>query len=178
MTALSVEAFLADFQKEEDLGHKTYNHYLQAIESFSNWLVSRRLIVSNPLVGMTRQNTEADVRHQRRALTPEEFEKLLDSARKSGMEIQCFDGEQRARIYTLSFMTGLRRKEIASLTSASFDLDAKPATLTVAAACSKHRRKDILPLHPELVELLRELARGKYRLASRYSRSWPNAVLG
>ena len=160
MTALAVEAFLVDFQKEEDIGHKTYNHYLQAIESFSNWLVSRRLIISNPLVGMTRQNTEADVRHQRRALTLDEFDKLLDSARKSGVDIQCFDGEQRARIYTLSFMTGLRRKEIASLTPASFALDAAPPTLTVEAACSKHRRKDVLPLHPELVEMLRDWIQG------------------
>ena len=27
-------------------------------------------------------------------------------------------------------------------------------TVTVEAACSKHRRKDVLPIHPELVELL------------------------
>ena len=79
LTAQSVEAFLLDFQAEEDIGHKTYNHYLQAIESFCNWLVSRRLILANPLVGITRQNTEADVRHQRRALSIDEFEKLLDS---------------------------------------------------------------------------------------------------
>ena len=154
LTAQSVEAFLLDFQSEEDLGHKTYNHYLQAVDSFCNWLVSRRLVIANPLVGIARQNTEADVRRQRRALSIDEFDKLLDSARMSNLQIQCFDGEQRARIYTLSFLTGLRRKEIASLSKASFQLDAIPPTLTVEAACSKHRRKDVLPLHPELVEVL------------------------
>ena len=53
-------------------------------------------------------------------------------------------------------MTGLRRQELASLTPRSFQLDATPPTIIVEAACSKHRRKDVLPLHPDLVVLLRE----------------------
>jgi hypothetical protein len=32
--------------------------------------------------------------------------------------------------------------------------------VTVQAACSKHRRKDVLPLHPELVVVLRTCLRG------------------
>ncbi len=96
-------------------------------------------IAINPLAGMKRLNTEVDVRHPRRALSAEEFAKLVESARTSGESIQCFDGEQRARIYTLSYMTGLRRKEIASLTPSSFNLKTTPATLTVEASCSKHR---------------------------------------
>jgi integrase len=71
------------------------------------------------------------------------------------VSIQCYDGEIRARIYILSYMTGLRRTEIASMTPRSFRLDADPPTLTVQAACSKHRREDTLPLHPELVVMLR-----------------------
>ena len=54
-------------------------------------------------------------------------------------------------------MTGLRRKELGSLTPESFDLqcsDENEPTVTVQAACSKHRRKDVLPLHPELVQML------------------------
>ena len=53
-------------------------------------------------------------------------------------------------------MTGLRRGELASLTRESFNLAANPPTLTVQAGASKHRRKDVLPLHPELVEMLRD----------------------
>ena len=44
-----------------------------------------------------------------------EVKKLIRSATESGEEIQCFTGEQRARIYILSYMTGLRRKEIGHL---------------------------------------------------------------
>ena len=51
----------------------------------------------------------------------------------------------------MSFFTGLRRQELGSLTPRSFRLDDAQPTLKVEAACSKHRRKDTLPMHPELV---------------------------
>jgi integrase/recombinase XerD len=41
-----------------------------------------------------------------------------------------------------------------------FNLDDTPATLTVAAAISKHRKTDLLPLHPDLVTMLGEWTRG------------------
>ena len=53
-----------------------------------------------------------------------------------------------------AYLTGLRKQELASLTPASFRLEDDPPTVTLAAAYSKHRRKDVLPLHPELVSLL------------------------
>ena len=34
----AAETFLAKHCQEEDLGHRTYNHYLQAVDSFGNWL--------------------------------------------------------------------------------------------------------------------------------------------
>ena len=122
-------------------------------------MVPKRMSV-NPLQGIGKLNTEVDVRHQRRALKPEQFKGLLSSARSSGVSIQCFTGEERARIYTISYMTGLRRKEIASLTPRSFQLAAVPPTVNVVAACSKHRRKDVLPLHEEFVPLLRDWLEG------------------
>ena len=51
----------------------------------------------------------------------------------------------------MTYLTGLRKGEIASLTPVSFDLEVDPATLTIEAQDTKHRRKDILPLHPDLV---------------------------
>ncbi len=57
-------------------------------------------------------------------------------------------------------MTGLRRREIGSLTPSSFDLDASPAIMKVEAACSKHRKLDVLPLHPQLAILLRDWVSG------------------
>jgi hypothetical protein len=68
--------------------------------------------------------------------------------------VQAYPGPLRAQVYLLSYLTGLRRKELASLTPRSFELSADPPILRVEAACSKHRREDVLPLHPELVKLL------------------------
>jgi len=156
-----VQAFLRSLRKGENgIGHRTYNHYLQAVDSFLNWCVTTKRLLANPLIGLERLNAATDVRHQRRTLTASEFNQLLQSARSSRKCIQRFSGEQRARIYILSYMTGLRKNELASLMPRSFRLDAAPATVTVEAAFSKHRRKDVLPLHPALVAMLREWLAG------------------
>jgi len=154
-----VEDRLKDIRREEDLGARTYNHYLQAIDEFGKWLVSSKRLSANPVTGLERLNAEVDVRHARRALTPEEVSRLVESARSSGVEVQGYDGELRARAYLMSFFTGLRRQELGSLTPRSFKLDDAQPTLTVDAACSKHRRKDTLPMHGELVLLVREWVR-------------------
>ncbi|WP_254511401.1 tyrosine-type recombinase/integrase [Anatilimnocola floriformis] len=155
ISKLAVECSLTEMLDDEEIGHKTYNHYAQAIESFCYWCVENDRLLASPLRGLERLNTAVDVRHKRRALNAGDLERLVQSARDSGEDIQCFSGEHRARLYILSYMTGLRRKEIASLKPRSFDLNAYPPTVTVEAACSKHRRLDVLPMHPELVTLVR-----------------------
>lgn len=50
----------------------------------------------------------------------------------------------------------LRRNALASLTRRSFALDVPQPTFTVDASSSKHRKKDVMPLHPELTRLLRD----------------------
>jgi len=158
--AEAVQSFLRSLRKTENIGHRTYNHYLQAADAFLNWCVATKRLLVNPLIGIARLNTEVDVRRKRRALTADEVSKLVSAARQSGVRVQRFTGEQRARIYLLSYMTGLRKGEIASLTPRSFNLNAAPPTLTVEAIASKHRRKDVLPLHPDLVVMLRDWLEG------------------
>ncbi len=159
MDGEKVVEWLNAVRDAEDMGARTYNHYLQAADAFGKWLVATKRLPSNPLAGMERLNSETDVRHKRRALATEEVSRLVESARSSGVEVQGYDGELRARAYLVSFFTGLRRQEIGSLTRRSFRLDDPQPTVTVEAACSKHRRKDVLPLHPELVALVREWVR-------------------
>jgi len=101
-----------------------------------------------------RLNTQVDVRHKRRALTPDEIQQLIAAARGSNKSVQTYPGELRARLYLFSYLTGLRRRELSQLTPASFNLASHPPTITVEAAASKHRKQDVLPLHPDLVELL------------------------
>ena len=73
LDAEKVEEALKDIRHEDDLGARTYNHYLQAIDEFGKWLVSSKRLVSNPVAGINRLNAETDVRHKRRAI-PESCE--------------------------------------------------------------------------------------------------------
>ena len=155
-----VQLYLRSLRQEEDMSHRTYNHYIQSLDSFCNWCVATNRLLRNPLKGLEKLNPETDVRHPRRALTSEEVSRLVESARQSGKRVQDLQPELRAMAYTFAYFTGIRKTEMASLTPASFHLEDDPPTVTMAAACSKHRRKDVLPLHPELVPLLREWLKG------------------
>jgi integrase len=154
-----VENFLRQLCRDEGIGNRTFNHYAQAIDSFCNWCVATQRLLRNPLVGIERRNTEVDVRHPRRALAPDEISRLIVATRGCGKKAQNLSPETRARAYLFAYLTGLRKKEMASLTQGSFRLDDAPPTVTVSAACSKHRRRDVLPLHPKLVGMLQDWLR-------------------
>jgi hypothetical protein len=77
--ALSVEAVedcLRTMAEDDNLGNRTYNHYVQVLDEFTRWLVEKKRISSKALRALKRLNTEVAVRHRRRALSPEEIGKL------------------------------------------------------------------------------------------------------
>ena len=43
---------LKAIREEEDLGARTYNHYLQAIDEFGKWLVATKRLPGNPVAGI------------------------------------------------------------------------------------------------------------------------------
>ena len=155
LTVERVQAFLDDLCQNQGCGRRTHNHYVQAVNGFCRWLIDTKRLATNPLSTLPRLNAQVDIRHKRRALSPEEVGALIAATRASGRDVQCYSPELRARLYLFSYLTGLRRRELSRLTPESFDLDGDPPTLTVDAAASKHRKRDVLPLHPELVTLLR-----------------------
>jgi integrase len=101
------------------------------------------------------RKVETDIRHNRRALTDEEFLKLVQAAGKSDKSVEGMTGPERSFLYAMARMTGLRRSELASLTTASFVLGGDSLVI-VEAGYSKHRERDVLPLHLDLVPLIRE----------------------
>ena len=153
VSASRVQKFLADL-RNSGLSIQTSNHYLRAIKQFSRWLVRDRRTNDDPLSHLARLNVKVDRRHDRRALAPDEFAKLIESA-MSGPPVVCIPGPDRAMMYVLSAWTGYRKKEIGSLTKRSLRLDDDPPTATVAAAYSKRKRQDTQVLHPEVVNRLR-----------------------
>jgi len=64
-------------------------------------------------------------------------------------------GKQRAMLYTLAINTGLRAGELVSLTWNSLNLNDSEPFLIVEAAYSKHRKKDELPLRPDIANLFK-----------------------
>ena len=148
-----VSEYLAS-RRSAGLSAQSSNHYLRAIKSFTRWMVRERRMPEDILVHLSRQNVQADRRRVRRSLENAEFVSLLRAA-SSGDRFRELSSSDREMLYLVAAYTGLRASELASLTPESFDLDSKLPTVAVEAACSKHRRKDILPLHPKLADRLR-----------------------
>jgi integrase len=102
---------------------------------------------------LTSPNPDPDRRHERRALSADELARLIQAA-ASGATIFKLSGPDRAMLYRVALGTGFRAGELASLTPESFDLDADPPTVRVAAGYSKRRRDDVQPIRPDLAAAL------------------------
>ena len=138
------------------LGIASSNHHLVALKSFGNWLVRDRRASENPFAHLSRMNAKVDVRHERRALSADEMARVIAAAEVSEKTFRGLDGSTRAMIYRVAVLTGMRAKELGSLTQKSFDLESDEPTWTLEAGYSKRRRKDCLPLHHDLVVRLRQ----------------------
>ena len=154
ITPSSALEFLGQL-RSDGLSAQTYNHYLKSVKQFARWLVRDRRCLMDPLAHLSKLNVSTDRRHDRRALSAEEFALLIEAA-KGGPVIEAIPGPDRAMMYVFAAWTGFRKGEIGSLTLRSLEFDADPATATVAACYSKRRRRDTQILHPEVVRRLKE----------------------
>jgi integrase len=161
-------AFIADLKSIRDITHEAIDSYLagvkgssgnrkkhlSAISIFVAWLVKKDRIETDPLARVDAP-TGGEKSKERRALTVEQIQKLLDAARSRPL-IQFHErygtgvkatvrqkeraqkyrdaaeakyrmlGRERALIYKTAVYTGLRAGEIGSLTPHHLELDAKP----------------------------------------------------
>ena len=154
ITASGAHEFLGQLRRD-NRSAQTYNHYLKSAKQFTRWLVRDRRAAHDPLAHISKMNVSVDRRHDRRALAPEEFARLITAA-QNGPPIETLPGADRAMLYVLAAWTGFRKGEIGSLTQRSLRLDDDPATATVAACYSKRRRQDTQILHSEVVCRLKE----------------------
>ncbi len=134
-------------------GLASSNHHLTAIKGFTRWLVRDHRCGDDMLSHLSRMNAKTDVRRERRHITIEDFSKLIDATRRNA-DRAGLSGPDRAELYFIAGYTGLRASELASLSESSFDLDA--GNVTVEAAYSKHRERDVLPLPSAVITRLRE----------------------
>jgi site-specific recombinase XerC len=153
LTPSRVQSALQEL-RAKGLSYRTCNQHLGAIKQFSRWLWRDGRASEYALAHLAAYNEALDHRHDRRALTDEELRKLIEAA-ENGPELYGISGRDRAILYRIAAGTGFRRNEIRSLTQESFDLDVAPPTVTVEAAYSKHRRRDVQPIRRDLADLLR-----------------------
>jgi len=152
LSASKTHTYLADLRNGKDnISIQTSNFYLQAVKQFVRWMVRDGRAASNPLEHLQGGNVKLDRRHERRALSYEELAFLIQ-ATKNGAKRMGMIAADRFMLYRLTVETGLRVNELRSLKPESFNLDAEPPTVTVAAAYSKHRREDVLLLRPKLAK--------------------------
>jgi integrase len=139
---------------------QTINFYIETFQAFCRWMVRDGRAAESPVESLQTVNIRTDRRHDRRALTLSELQKLLDET-ADGPVRRGMTGPERVMLYRFAVETGLRANEIRSLTRASFSLDVDRPTVTVAAAYSKRRREDVLPLKHDTADALRDFLRGK-----------------
>ncbi len=147
-----VAEYLAE-RREHGLSIESSNHYTRRIKQFCRWMVKTQRATVNPLECLTLLNARTDRRHDRRPLTTEELTVLLRTTAECRTR-HGLSGADRVLVYRLAVEAGLRATEIRSLMPRSFTFDAKPCTVTVSAAYSKHRREDVLPLRQPLADLM------------------------
>mgnify|MGYP006269668017 FL=1 len=143
-----------DDRPAEGLGLATVNDHLKSCKAFARWLHESRRTTEHLLLTVKPFNADEDPRHVRRDLTDEELIRLFRTT--EGRDIEGgMAGMDRAMLYRLAASTGFRASELRSLTPESFDLDAETPAVTVEAAHSKRRRRDVQPIRRDVASILR-----------------------
>jgi integrase len=131
--------------RDEGLGQESQNHYVRAVKAFSRWLRKDRRAREHLLADLATSSSQADRRHPRRALTPDEATRLILAA-ESGPVVKGLSGPVRALAYRTALGTGYRADELRSLTVESFCLDSDPPTIACKAAYTKNGEKPNSPV--------------------------------
>lgn len=164
----------ADGLKAEGLSACSVNFHLGSVRSFYLWLQDTGRIREQPIGirRMPRRNVEADRRRVRRALTRDEFARLVAAAEAGGASIKWMQpsgpqamnvpGPDRAFLYRLAVGTGFRANELRSLRPSSFRLDGDQPAIHLAAKNAKNGKAVEQPISRDLAARCRDwLASGR-----------------
>jgi integrase len=138
---ITADSFM-QWRSRQNKAPKTINEYLAAAKSLLNWMVRFGRLVGNPLVTVQKVEERGREVRNRRAYTDDEMKALLAV---SG---------QRAMIYTMAALTGLRHGELKRLRWGDLNLSAEKPSVLVRASISKNHKQTCLPLHPALFKAL------------------------
>jgi integrase len=131
---------------------RTVFTYCASVKAFTRWLKKDRRTDRDLLEDLDRPEVVTEAK--RVALTPEQAARLISVTRSSKIR-RGLHGEERAWLYLLAMISGLRRSELQSLTPESFALDADPPTVFVPGAFTKNGEDAIQPLPTGVIPDLR-----------------------
>jgi integrase len=160
ISASAVTAWLAKQRADRSMSIKTSNYYLRALKAFCRWLVRDGRAAENRVAHLAMMNSNTDVRVERRTLEPDEFARLINAA-ESGEPIADLSGPSRVLLYLTAANSGLRASELRSLTPASIAVGDRQGVITVEAAYSKRRRRDLQPIRADLAKMLQACAKDR-----------------
>ncbi len=124
----------------------TANRTLALLRTMCRWAVSRDIIPHSPTDGITAPASETP---RDRILDDQELASVWRAAEGLGWPFM--------PVTRLLMLTGQRRGEVAGMTWSEIDFAA--ATWTIPAARAKNKRQHVVPLAPEVVEILTSLPR-------------------
>jgi integrase len=146
LTAERVQAALATL-REAGRSLATCNHHATAICGFGKWCFKTHRLKEHPLRDVERFNADEDRRHDRRTISLDELQRLIEAAERGPQHVR-MTGPMRALCYRLAVATGLRFSEIGSILPGSFDWQAP--SVTIKAGYTKNRDPATLPLPRDL----------------------------
>ena len=157
ITPGKVEMFLSELRNDgAGITAQTYNHYVRNIGQFCRWMGHTGRAECNPLEHLRpleAAKVRNECRRERRAVTPNEMRQVIAAAQAGPVRGGAL-GPERALVYWLAVMTGLRANEIKCLSAGDFQLSDEPC-VTIRATSAKNSQTAILPLPDDLAEDLR-----------------------
>jgi integrase len=134
---------------------RTVRHYQTSLLACLNWLVRTERLSANPLLRVDRIQTRGKDVRPIRSFSDEELRGLFSVA------------GPRLPAYLVLLYTGLRKKEVKSLVWEDLHLDDDRPYLLAREATTKDREKRAIPLHPELVPVLKAFRGENYERTAR-----------
>ena len=158
VTSSAIEMFLGKLKKDGKSG-ATRGHYLGTLKAFLHWALDDGRILNNPIARIENPTRDSE---QKGILTPEQFLMLIKTTFEKNALYKDYtgstsSGQDRAVLYMLAGITGLRRKELLNLAWDCIILSGDNPYVRVRAAIAKNDKEARQPIPPIAVALLGEL---------------------
>ena len=138
-----------------DRSAATIGHYIGAIQSFATWAHESGRLQYDVLATLKKPNAKKDRKLIRRALSIDELQWLISTTETEPTRYG-LSGRERALVYRVAVMTGLRAGELAKLTRGDFRLTDDCPQIVIPASKSKNGKVGYQPIASALVPRLLE----------------------